>query len=292
MSIEPDYCRVSLNGEDFNYLDWGGTGPLMHISHSIGFCSGIYTPFALQLKNFGRVVGMDSRGHGTTQAVADPARLKSWDILYRDLENFFDSLNRPLIALGHSMGGTISLVTAVKRPEQVRALILVEPGLMPPSWTATVFLLQKLKLTSLVPAISKISKRTSCWPDFPAAENYFSSRKLYATWERSYIEAFLKSNLAQRSDHVELRCSPKWESRCIATAPTNIWKFVAGIHIPTLIIHASGSTTFLPNVVRKLKKDMPHAVLVRLEGGHNLIMERPTEVLSVITDFLETNKLL
>jgi pimeloyl-ACP methyl ester carboxylesterase len=292
MSIEPDYCRVSLNGEDFNYLDWGGTGPLMHISHSIGFCSGIYTPFALQLKNFGRVVGMDSRGHGTTQAVADPARLKSWDILYRDLENFFDSLNRPLIALGHSMGGTISLVTAVKRPEQVRALILVEPGLMPPSWTATVFLLQKLKLTSLVPAISKISKRPSCWPDFPAAENYFSSRNLYSTWERSYVKAFLKSNLTERKDRVELRCNPKWESRCIATAPTNIWKFVAGIHIPTLIIHASGSTTFLPNVVRKLKKDMPHAVLVRLEGGHNLIMERPTEVLSVITDFLETNKLL
>jgi pimeloyl-ACP methyl ester carboxylesterase len=111
-------------------------------------------------------------------------------------------------------------------------------------------------------------------------------------WERPYFEAFLESNLMENNGGVELRCNPKWESRCIDTAPTDIWKYVAEISMPTLFIHSTGSTTFLPNVVQRIKKEVPHAVFARLQGGHNIIMERPAEVLSVVSGFLKKNNLL
>src|SRR5271157_3054483 len=88
-NISCSYHPVHMQGGDFYYLDWGGSGPLVHISHSIGFCAGVYTPLAERLNTRFHVIGLDSRGHGRTKAPAEPDRFKSWYILYDDLDNFF-----------------------------------------------------------------------------------------------------------------------------------------------------------------------------------------------------------
>lgn len=289
MSYQPK--RIKINGENFSYLDWGGSGPILHISHSIGLCAGVYSPLALEFNKICQVIGMDSRGHGKTEAIVDTGRMRNWDILYRDLEEFFKYLNQPIIAVGHSMGGTISLVTAVRRPDIVRALVLIEPGIMPPSWVFGIFLLQKLRLTSLVPSVSKTSKRKNSWPDRKSAEQYLSAKSIYSGWERAYFDAFLEHNLEDKISGTQLCCNPKWEAHCIATAPTDIWHYVPKLKIPTLVIYGTKSMTFLPNVVNRMKKEVPQAIFSQFEGGHNIIMERPVEVNATITHFLASNNL-
>ena len=79
----------------FHVLDWGGQGPLVHLSHATGFCAGVYHPFAQILRSDLRIVGMDDRGHGTTRAPADPGKLKGWHIFSQDLERLFESLAPP-----------------------------------------------------------------------------------------------------------------------------------------------------------------------------------------------------
>jgi hypothetical protein len=37
---------------------------------------------------------------------------------------------------------------------------------------------------------------------------------------------------------------------------------------------------------------LPHAVFARLDGGHNILMERPKEVISEIMKFLKVSKLI
>ncbi len=72
-------------GGDFHWIDWGGRGPLLHLSHATGFCAGVYTPLAERLLAHFRVIGMDNRGHGATSASADPTRLLDWNIFAEDL---------------------------------------------------------------------------------------------------------------------------------------------------------------------------------------------------------------
>ena len=76
----------------FHYVDWGGAGPLAHISHATGFCAGMYGPLAKGLGSRLRVLGMDDRGHGTTAAPADPGKMVNWDVFANDLERFFEHL--------------------------------------------------------------------------------------------------------------------------------------------------------------------------------------------------------
>jgi pimeloyl-ACP methyl ester carboxylesterase len=117
-----DYTYQALDGE-FHYIDWGGDGPVSHFSHATGLCAGVYSPLAERLKSRLKIFGMDDRGHGRTTAPANPKTLHNWDVFASDLENFFETLNGPVIAMGHSRGATASLLLAVKRPELIRALI-------------------------------------------------------------------------------------------------------------------------------------------------------------------------
>ena len=107
---------------------------MTHIAPATGLCAGAYDKVATGLLPHFHIVGLDLRGHGRTGITANPKHLNNWDVFYRDLEHFFNYLEQPIIAIGHSMGGTVSLRLAVQRPEMFTALVLIEPGLMPPAW--------------------------------------------------------------------------------------------------------------------------------------------------------------
>ena len=103
-------------GGDFHYLDWGGEGPLLHLGHATGYCAGVYTPLAERLTSRLRVLGLDDRGHGKTSVPADPRKLENWKIFTEDLAAFVRGRGSPVVALGHSRGGTASLMLAVQYP--------------------------------------------------------------------------------------------------------------------------------------------------------------------------------
>lgn len=291
MNSEYPYPCTNLHGGVFHFLDWGGSGPIALISHSIGFCAGLYSPLAALLTDHFRVLGFDGRGHGRTKAPADPENLKSWHVFYDDMENFCRHIGRPVIAIGHSLGGTVSLVVACRRPELLRALIMIEPGIIPPEWIPRTYLMQKCGLTGLAPMVSKTAKRKNKWPDREALRDHLSANKMFLHWERGFIDAYIE-HMIEDSDAgaVRLRCDPRWEARCIATAPTDIWRYVPKLKTPTLIIYGSQTRTFLPSVIKRFTTEVPHAVCRRFEGfGHNVVMEKPEASAAAIIGFLREN---
>jgi pimeloyl-ACP methyl ester carboxylesterase len=285
------HLYTNLNGGVFNFLDWGGSGPIALIGHSIGFCAGLYSPLAALLTDHFQVLGLDGRGHGRTKAPADPDKLKNWHIFYDDLEGFCRHIGQPVIAIGHSMGGTVSMAAAVRRPELLRALVMIEPGIIPPEWIPGTYLMQKCGLTGLAPMVSKTAKRKNKWPDRAALRDHLSTNKLFVHWERSFIDAYIEYMIEDTdTGAVQLRCDPRWEARCIATAPTDIWQYVPKLKTPTLIIYGSNTRTFLPSVIKRFKNEVPHAVFRCFEGiGHNVVMENPREAAASILEFLREN---
>ena len=161
---------------DFNYIDWGGSGPLAHFAHATGFCAGTYTPIAGKLCHRLRVLGMDDRGHGRTTAEADPRNLKNWNVFAEDLEQFFKHLREPVIAIGHSRGAVASLLLAVKRPDMIRALILIDPTILPFSWMWWWYLAKKTGFARRVPIAARAARRNPFWPDTETILNYLQGK--------------------------------------------------------------------------------------------------------------------
>jgi pimeloyl-ACP methyl ester carboxylesterase len=275
---------------DFHYIDWGGTGPPAHFSHATGLCAGVYSPLTNLLGSQLGIIGLDDRGHGKTAVPADPTRLKSWDVFADDLAIFFESLSEPVIAIGHSRGATASLLLAVKRPELVRALVLIDPTILPLSWMWWWYLAKKTGAAKRVPIAATAARRRYVWPDRRSMLDSYREKAVFSRWQKEFLRAYIETGTEVTADgNIRLCCAPAWESRCFAVCPHDVWRYIPRLKQPTLVLYGAKSDTFRAPAARRFKAKVPAAVMVSLEEtGHFVPMERPAETAETIITFLKT----
>jgi len=283
-----DYTFKGPDG-DFHYIDWGGNGPIAHFSHATGLCASVYTPFAQQLNDELHLIGMDDRGHGKTSASADPDKLRDWDIFADDMACFFEHLGHPVIAMGHSRGAAASLLLAVRRPDLVSALVLIDPTILPFSWMWWWYLAKKTGLASRVPIVATAAKRKNNWPNRQAVLESYRRKAVFHSWQDGFLEAYVADGTSQTDNGtVKLCCEPAWEARCFAVCPHDIWRHVPLLKQPTLVLYGADSDTFLASAVRRFKSAVPQAIFQRFENtGHFVPMQRPEESARAILSFLK-----
>ena len=273
----------------FHCVDWGGTGVPAHFSHATGFCALTYAPLADRLRPHLRVVGMDDRGHGRTKAPADVRRLKDWDIFTDDLERFLEHMGEPAVLMGHSRGAVASLILSARRPELVRALVLIDPTMLPFSWMWWWYLAKKSGLGKFVPIAYRAARRKNIWPDTHSIIESYGSKEPFNKWAQGFLEGYIAHGTEKTKEGlVGLSCDPAWESKCFATCSHDIWRLIPRLSMPTLLIHGEKSDICLPPAVRRFRKKAPSAKIIGLKGvSHFVPMERPDETAEIILGFLK-----
>jgi 3-oxoadipate enol-lactonase len=100
-----------------------GSGPAIVFTHGHSLHHGQWAPQVAALSSRYRTITWDVRGHG--QSSLPPGTVDPEDFS-RDLVRLMDARGlESAILCGLSMGGHISLQTAVRRPERVKGLILI-----------------------------------------------------------------------------------------------------------------------------------------------------------------------
>ena len=284
----------SGNDGDFHFIDWGGSGPMAHFSHATGLCAETYTPLAERLRPWLRIFGMDDRGHGKTRAPADLRKLKDWDIFADDLERFVENLGEPVVAMGHSRGATVSLLLAIKRPDLVRALILIDPTILPFSWMWWWYLAKLTGLARFVPIVATAAKRRNIWPDKKSMLEAYRAKAVFQTWQAGFLEAYVQGGTEKNGNGtIRLSCDPAWESKCFAVCPHDVWRYIPRLQKPALILYGAESDTFLAAAARRFKARIPQVALRCFEDtGHFVPMQRPDDTAEAIVDFLKNEKIV
>ena len=218
----------------------------------------------------------------------------NWNIFRDDLADFVRSLGGPVIALGHSRGGTASLLLAAQYPELVRALILIDPTILPFSWMWWWCLAKKIGVARLVPIAYRAAKRRKVWPDRETIFQSYQRKESMKRWDEAFLRAYVEEGTRETSDgQITWRCDPAWEARCFATCPHDVWGFVPRVRCPTLVIYGRNSDTFLKAAAERFKRKLPSVELVGMEDtSHFVPMERPEETTAVVFEFLRKDRLI
>lgn len=133
--------------------DGAADKPALVLLTSIGTDLSLYDPVVPLLTPDFRVIRMDTRGHGASDA---PAGDYSLDLLADDVLAVMDAAGAGKASVcGTSLGGMIAMSLALKAPERVEALILActSPAMDPSVWDQRLALIRAQGMGAIVEAV-------------------------------------------------------------------------------------------------------------------------------------------
>jgi pimeloyl-ACP methyl ester carboxylesterase len=287
--IRPVDERIPLDGISLRVLRWQArqdddraeeaSAPLLLV-HGLASNARLWDGMARRLAQAGRSsVSVDLRGHGQSDK---PDSGYDFATISADLESLIRALglHRPIVA-GQSWGASVVLELAVRKPDLLRGIVLVDGGLTNmkdafPTWDVCWQRLAPPQLVGL---------------PLEAVEGYF--RTNHSDWPEEGIEGSL-ANFEIRPDVTIAPWLTRDRHRAILEAmwgqrTTGLWR---QLHVPALIIPVDGgehdwTTAKRAGVESALLATRETGTPVRVEwfhGDHDIHAQRPAELVSAILE--------
>lgn len=256
---------ADINGQNIYYRDSGGDGPALVFSHGLLMDHEMFGPQLHVFRHHYRCITWDERGHGRTagDTIAPFTYYDSAD----DLDALLTHLGiDQAVLLGMSQGGYLSLRCALKHPERVRALVLIDTQAQTedPSKTGTYKqMLDVWAQQGLPDPIADTVEQIILGSNWPEAEH----------WKAKWREV---------QPHNLMACFQALVER------DDISDQLAKIEVPALVIHGEADAAISMDRARDMAQHLPDARLVTIPGaGHASNLTHPDPVNDAIQTFLD-----
>ena len=271
-------------------FDFGGVGPVMHLALANGFPPQTYRPLMQPFTAQYRVVSLPPRALWLDPPPLDSA--PSWRTLAEDLLAGFDAYGLDgMIGIGHSFGGIATLLAAIAQPERFRALVLLDPTMLPPHILQLVDEARAAGTDHRMPMVEAALRRRSRFADRDEAFAYWRAKPLFADWSDEVLWLYVDSltRPAADGDGLDLTWSPEWEAHYYRTLFTEIWPELPKLNdqLPVLAIRGTTTNAFLAESAVSFREALPDATLVEIEGhGHLFPHSAPAQTQAIVAGWL------
>jgi pimeloyl-ACP methyl ester carboxylesterase len=252
--------HLDRDGVKLYYEETGAGEPAMLLIHG-WTCN--HTHWAAQVEHFSkthRVVTVDLRGHGLSDAPRQEYPLEGFaeDVAWIIGEL---GLDRPIVC-GHSMGGYVTVLLAQRRPELVRARVLIDsPVIVSPGFRRRA-----------VPLLESWRR-----PDYTGSLTDFIAT-MFMELDPPEVRAEITAQMLQTPQHV--LTSAMW-----SVAHTDTAAATAANTGPLLAVYAG----LLPVDLAEVRALVPGSQVGQTVGsGHFNLVEVPEQVNAMIDRFLVT----
>ena len=274
------------------YFDLGGDGEPLHFLHANGYPPECYASFLEHLKHTYRLFGMKLRPLWDGATKDD---LQDWHPYSDDLLRFLsDRETGPVIGVGHSIGGIVTLRAAMREPKKFRALVLLDPVLFVPGTMYAWNFVRAIGIGEKThPLIQTAKRRRREFNDLESVFRSYRTKPIFRYMSDESLKQYIEGITKPKADGgYELVYTPEWEAHIYMTGMRDhdLWRGLASFDVPTLIIRGDKTDTFMPNAEKLVKKKNPKIQVHTMKNAtHILPLEYPKEVAEIIKDFLTTD---
>lgn len=249
----------------------------IHFSGANGFPAAGYASFLGQFRDTRTISGMENRGAWVERQL--PPEKFSMNAFADDLISGLSSqFQTPVIGMGHSHGGQVTMIAALKRPELFSKLVIIEAASLPNPYIDLIYRkLPKAALFKIFPFMRGSETRRKVWPSRAAFIERYSTHPTFKLFTKTALEEYAQHGLFEREDgKFELVFDPRWESHIFRNIEF-MWKFLRKTTHPTLLIRAEHSNTYSSKQFNQNNKKLPanvHAIEIP-KTNHLLPQEDP-----------------
>ncbi len=246
---------------------------LIHFAHGNGFPALCYKQMLDNLHPFFDYCYIDKIGHNPTFPVGE-----NWHNLVAEvIANISKQTDKPVIALGHSLGGVLSLLAAIEQPQLFKAVIMLDSPLIGTFKSSMVRLAKALGVIDRITPALRTRGRREYWKNHEQLIAYLKTRDLFKTFTDECLEDYITYGLEHKNDGYYLRFDRHIEYQIYRTIPHIIPTYEGKLSTPTALIYGDKSTVVGKMDVRYMKKKFNIKVF-KTSGTHLFPMEHPQAV--------------
>jgi pimeloyl-ACP methyl ester carboxylesterase len=281
---------VDLGGP-VHVVDHGGAadGPTVVLVHGLGGSHLNWDLFAPLLTPHARVLALDLPGFGRTEPgtrrASVPANVAVLDRFLREV------VGTPVVLVGNSMGGMISILTTAAAPHLVRALVLLDPAVPGPlrrpdplvGLTFATYAMPGLGEYALRARRLRAGARTQvldmlrlCGVDPATVPPALVDRSVALVEERRDVAGMDRAFLAAARSLLRVLADPR-----------RYREAMAAVDVPVLLVHGDSDRLVSVHNARDVAARNPGWRYVELPGvGHTPQLEVPEELAALVLGWL------
>jgi proline iminopeptidase len=276
--VDPLFCR-----------DVGAGPPIVVVHGGPDFDHCYFLPELDRLADSFRLIYYDQRGRGRSASGVRPE-----DVTLGSEIDDLDGVRRrfgleSVAVLGHSWGGVLAMEYAVRHPDRVSRLILLDAG--PASaddWRSFREALARRRPADVDAMRAIASTDAYARGDLDAEAAYYRIHFRITLQRPDHLEmlvARLRSNFTEQGVVLARAIEHRLYEETSESADWDLYPALRGLEIPTLVLH--GEHDFVPvEFAARIAETVPGARLSVLPGcGHFTYLEAPERVFEEISRF-------
>ena len=260
---------------------FGGKGKMIHFAHANGYPPEGYQEFIQPLSKEYEIIASKYRPLWENQS---PKTVKSWHTFADDLIRFMDEKGlQNVIGMGHSMGGTISSIAAMKRPDLFEQLILIDPVIFPKKYNLWTKFLPNSLLKRIIPIAKASTKRRDQWNNKQEVFDSWRTKRVFKRFTDSVLNDFVNAAIVPNPQGGVTLAYPKaWETQVYLTAPY-IFSDLVKMKKPMTVIKAEYTDVISDGLWKEWQQKQPATTFIEYkDAGHLIPMEYPVPLAETI----------
>ncbi len=255
---------------------------ILHFAHGNGFPSPCYRQLLQPLQGRFDCCYIDRIGHDVHFPVTE-----NWHFLVDEIISSVQSqASKPVIAVGHSLGGVLSLLAAIEQPALFKFVILLDSPILGQIKSNIIRLSKSLGVIDRLTPASRTRGRQQHWQNREEVLSYLKSKTLFKSFTEACLNDYIDYGL-QKIDHgYELRFDSDIEYQIYRTIPHVLHQHEGKLHRPAALIYGRQSTVIDRFDLRYMKK---HYGIVNyaINGTHMFPMEHPHAAAELIVQAVD-----
>ena len=273
-----------------HYLDFGGDGTPLVMVHGLGGNALNWMDVGPSLARHHRAVALDLAGFGQTPLFDRSAALgANEELVGAFIEKLFDE---PVVLMGNSMGGHISILVGADHPELVSRLVLVDPAVPGVHVRRPAPPMLGVMAALSVPGLAEnlLDRRLrSVSAELLVRETLALVCVDPSRLSREIVEAHVRltqerAGLGGQNQRAFVQAT---RSLGLRMADPRFWARARQVSAPVLVIHGERDRLIPVAAARELERRVRGWELEVLEGvGHVPMMETPDLFIRVLSDWM------
>jgi len=261
--------------------------PLVLFFHGNSFPASTYNVMLDALRQRGmKVQALEKIGHNPAYPVTS-----NWPHLVEEVHAFAKPLTEehpgPVVLVGHSLGGMLSLMLAAQYPALANAVVMVDAPAVGGLQAKVLQLSKTLSLNEKFSPGAISSKRRNAWQSLEEVRAHFASKKIFAKWDPQVLNDYVVHGTHE--EHTEqgvqrvLSFDRNIETQIYNSVPHNLERLLKKYPLacPVSLVAARHSREMRlagTDFTQKITKGR----MMMIDGTHLVPMEKPVVTAAAI----------